>query len=198
MLSFEQLHYNINGKSLINNLSVSLLPSSITYVRGDNGSGKTSLLKMIAGIQEPSAGKILWRGADINDLPKPYCLYIGHKTGLKLELTVFENLKFWALVYNSPEILDAAIHYFDLEPILGQKCYKLSAGTQKRVTLSKLLSCHSKLWLLDEIEQTLDKERKNLVNNLIVSKAAGGGIVVIASHEEYSFPASQTIDLASC
>lgn len=197
MLSFEQLHYNINGKTLINNLSITLLPSSITYIRGANGSGKTSLLKMIAGIQEPSAGKILWQKTDINDLPKPYCLYMGHKTGLKLELTVFENLQFWALVYNSPEILDAAIHYFHLEPILGQKCYKLSAGTQKWVALSKLLSCHSKLWLLDEIEQTLDKERKNLINNLIASKAAGGGVAVIASHEEYGLPASQTIDLVS-
>jgi len=163
------------------------------YVLGKNGSGKTSLLRAAAGIARISSGNIYFKKNNIYDLPKPYCTYIGHNLGIKQELTVFENLKYYSSFYNSLEALEASIHYFKLQKIMDKKCYELSSGTQKRVALSKLLSCKSNLWLLDEVETNLDAENKYLLNNLIISKANSGGIILISSHDAPTIKTSQNL-----
>lgn len=193
MLCFDKLKCSINGENLFSDLSVSLLPSSIMYVLGKNGSGKTSLLRAAAGIARFSSGNIYFKKNNIYDLPKPYCTYIGHNLGIKQELTVFENLKYYSSFYNSLEALEASIHYFKLQEIMDKKCYELSSGTQKRVALSKLLSCKSNLWLLDEVETNLDAENKYLLNNLIISKANSGGIILISSHDAPTIKTSQNL-----
>jgi heme exporter protein A len=194
MLSLEQISLQINNSNLFN-IAFSLLPSCIMYLKGANGSGKTSLLRMIAGIQQPSSGKILFYNQEICNLAKPYCNYIGHNLGLKSELKVLDYLKFWSKVYNSTETLEAAIHYFDLFDLLDKKCYELSKGNKKRVELSKLLCCQSDLWLLDEVESNLDDKNSRLLNNLIVSKANNNGIVIISSHLEPTIKSAVVLDL---
>ena len=193
MLCFDKLICTIDNKNLFSDLSLCLLPSSILYILGANGSGKTSLLRSTAGIGSSSSGNIYFRGTNIHELPKPYCTYIGHNLGLKPELSVFENLKSHSSFYNSLEALEASIHYFKLHEVLDKKCYELSSGTQKRVALSKLLSCQSDLWLLDEVETNLDAENKHLLNNLIVSKANNGGIILISSHDAPTIKTSQNL-----
>lgn len=198
MLSFNQLTCTINGTPLFNNLSLTLLPFSITYLQGANGCGKTSLLRIIAGIQKPTKGHIYLGsrpGIVIDNIKKPYCTYIGHNFGLKSELTIFENLKFWSSIYNSLEALEASIHYFKLGDILSKKYYQLSAGNQKKVALSTLLSCQSDLWLLDEVESNLDQENRSLLHNLIISKANNGGIVLMTSHEQPAIKTAQILKL---
>ncbi|MGX6960164.1 MAG: ATP-binding cassette domain-containing protein [Rickettsia endosymbiont of Pentastiridius leporinus] len=225
MLSLHKLQF----KDLFN-LSLTFLPSSITYIKGANGCGKTSLLRMIAGIMQPSSGNIYYKNIDINNIvksvgfnykergakpiiigettsnivsefksfdyiPKPYCTYIGHNLGLKLEMTVFENLKFWSELYNSLETLEAAIHYFKLHEILDEKCYNLSKGMQKMVAIARLIACQSNLWLLDEIETNLSKENRDLLNNLIIMKANSGGITLLSSHLENSIKSAQALQL---
>ncbi|XVN40340.1 MAG: heme ABC exporter ATP-binding protein CcmA [Rickettsia endosymbiont of Argas persicus] len=194
MLSLHQLNFNIEQRNLFD-LSVTFLPSSIVYIKGSNSCGKSSLLRMIAGIMQPSSGNINYKNCDINNVPKPYCTYIGHNLGLKPEITVFENLKFWSEIYDSVETLYAAIHYFKLYDLLDEKCYNLSKGMQKLVAAARLIACQSNLWLLDEIETNLSKENRDLLNNLIITKANSGGIILISSHTENHIKSAQTLQL---
>ncbi|ADE30358.1 Heme exporter protein A [Rickettsia prowazekii str. Rp22] len=194
MLSLNQLQLNIEKRNLFD-LCITFLPSAITYIKGANGSGKSSLLRMIAGIMQPSSGNIYYKNSHINNCIKPYCTYIGHNLGLKLEMTVFENLKFWSEIYNSTETVPAAIHYFKLDYLLDEKCYNLSSGIQKIVAIARLIVCQSDLWLLDEVESNLSKENKDLLNNLIVMKANSGGIILLSSHQENVIKSAQILQL---
>ena len=197
MLSLQALNFSIHDQTIFKDISLTLLPSSILYLNGKNGSGKTSLLRMLAGIQKPTKGTISY-GKDsvpINKFDKPYCTYIGHKTGLKQELSVIDNLRFWAQIYNAEELVDAAIIYFQLQEHTHRKCYELSAGNQKKVALAKLITCHSKLWLLDEIDTNLDETNKKLLLNLIVSQADNGGIVIISSHNNPDIKTALTLNM---
>ncbi len=199
MLSLSSVCINTSESELIKNFSITFLPSSIVYFRGKNGCGKTSLLRAIAGIKGISSGQITFGKNNIilEDLVKPYCVYIGHKTGVKTELTVIENIEFWAKTYNSPELVSAAIFYFKLEDYIHTKCYALSAGQKQRVALAKLLACFSPIWLLDEVENNLDTNSRELLNNLIISKANNGGIIIASSHTEPLIKSALVIDLVS-
>ncbi len=195
MLSLEQLTFNIGKKKLFAGISISFLPSSIIYLHGSNGSGKTSLLRIISGLQVPSKGRVLYRSLECKDLKKPYCNYIGHNNGLKLQLTVLEYLKFWSQIYDSLEALESAIYYFKLSSILHTKCHILSAGNQKKLALAKLMACQTNLWLLDEVEANLDQENKGLLYNLIISKANNGGIIILTSHSNIDIKTAEIIKL---
>ncbi|WP_367363741.1 heme ABC exporter ATP-binding protein CcmA [Candidatus Tisiphia endosymbiont of Nedyus quadrimaculatus] len=195
MLSFEQLTLIIDEKTIFTNISMTFLPSSIVYLQGANGCGKTSLLRIVANIQNPTSGNVLYRSLNCKYLKKPYCNYIGHNLGLKSQITVLEHLKFWSTIYDSLEVLESSIYYFKLHNILYEKCYKLSAGNQKKVALAKLIACQSNLWLLDEVEANLDQENKELLYNLIISKANNGGVIVATSHSNIDIQSAQIINL---
>ncbi|WP_417905485.1 heme ABC exporter ATP-binding protein CcmA [Candidatus Tisiphia endosymbiont of Micropterix aruncella] len=194
MLSFEQLTLIIDEKTIFTNISMTFLPSSIVYLQGANGCGKTSLLRIVANIQNPTSGNVLYRSLNCKYLKKPYCNYIGHNLGLKSQITVLEHLKFWSTIYDSLEALESSIYYFKLHNILYEKCYKLSAGNQKKVSLAKLIACQSNLWLLDEVEANLDQENKELLYNLIISKANNGGVIVATSHSNIDIQSAQIIN----
>ncbi len=198
MLSLQSLSFIAQDQKIFQDISMTLFPSSIVYLKGKNGSGKTSLLRMLAGIQKPTNGDITYgkESTLINKFDKPYCTYIGHKTGLKQELSVIDNLKYWAQLYNAEELVDAAIIYFQLQEHVYKKCYELSAGNQKKVALAKLITCQSKFWLLDEIDTNLDDANKKLLINLIVSQADSGGIVFISSHNEPEIKTALTINMS--
>lgn len=198
MLSLYLLSFVVQGKIIFHNISLSLLPSSIVYLSGKNGSGKTSLLRMLAGIQKPTQGSISYdkRNILISRLKKPYCTYIGHKIGLKQELSVIDNLNYWAQVYNSKTLVESSIIYFQLQEYRNTKCYQLSIGNQKKLGLAKLMTCKSSLWLLDEVDTNLDQDNKTLLINLIISHSANGGIVFISSHSKLDVKATLTMNMS--
>lgn len=200
MLSLNNVTLHTASVILYKNLSVTILPSSIVHVKGANGSGKTTLLRAIAGITPITTGRIqygprLQEMQDIYMLQKPYCTYLGHLFGIKLEMTVLENLIFWSKIYKSDAMLNASISYFSLQNILEHKCYTLSSGTLKKVSLARLMSCNSDLWILDEPETGLDHNTKILLYQLLISKANNQGIVIIASHEQLNINQLQILDL---
>lgn len=198
MLSLQSLSFITQGQKIFENIAMTFLPSSIVYLKGKNGSGKTSLLRMLAGIQKPTKGIVTYgkESIPIEKFNKPYCTYIGHKTGLKQELSVIDNLKYWAQIYNSEELVDAAIIYFQLQEHVYKKYYELSAGNQKKVALAKLITCQSNFWLLDEVDTNLDEENKKLLMNLVVSQADSGGIVFISSHNNTEIKTAQIINMS--
>jgi len=192
MITFQEVKYTIRNITIFKNISITILPSAIIYLTGNEKSGKTSLLRMIAGIQSPTNGRIYHRFVN-----KPHCAYIGHELGVNPQMTVFENLKFCSEIYDSLETLEASIHYFKLQNILDIKCYKLSKSELIKVSLSKLISCQSNIWLLDEVESNLDidKETKDLLQNLILSKANSGGIVLITTKYGKSIESAQVLNI---
>jgi heme exporter protein A len=197
MLSLQSLSFTAQDQKVFEDISLTLLPSSIIYLKGKNGSGKTSLLRMLAGIQKPTSGTITYgkESTPITKFTKPYCTYIGHKIGLKQELSILDNLEYWAQLYNAEELINVAIAYFQLQNHIKRKSYELSAGNQKKVALAKLILCPSKLWLLDEIDTNLDETNKKLLLNLLVSHADNGGIVFISSHNKPEIKTALTINL---
>ncbi|RYE05923.1 MAG: heme ABC exporter ATP-binding protein CcmA [Rickettsiaceae bacterium] len=198
MISFERLSCYANGTKLFSNLSFTALPSAIVCITGKNGTGKTSFLRMTAQIQKLNTdGRILFgkNAVNIEMMQRPFCTYIGHNLGLKSELTVLDNLEYWSKIHSSSEALNASICYFNLEHLLNKRCYELSIGNKKKVALSKLLSCQSNLWLLDEADSNLDIENKELLDNLIKAKANNGGIIIMTVHGNSNIATSQKINI---
>jgi len=186
----------VRGDSIIfKNLGFCLSEGTLLLLKGPNGSGKTSLLKILCGLLPPDSGQILWNGESIatNDAFKNDLMMIGHKSAVKADLTVEENLTFWAKLYNTELLLPAALKFFDLTRYKDVPAAQLSAGWQRRVALARLIVAPCKLWLLDEPTNFLDDEAVTLVASLIESRVTQGGIVVVASHIMNSAIAAHTL-----
>mgnify|MGYP005728008911 CR=1 FL=1 len=110
-------------------------------------------------------------------------LYIGHQNALKPELTVRSNILFWCNLYDTRELVDTALHYFGLEPFSDIPCGELSAGWQRKVALTRLITVPSAIWLLDEPMTHLDEEGEAQVKALITGKCGNGGIVLMSTHD---------------
>ena len=181
---------------LFRDLSFTMLPGAIIYLRGDNGSGKSSLLRILAGLQSPTIGRVLLQHQPIESVRKPCVVYIGHELGINLGLSVQDNLLFWARIYGSLELLEVAILYFNLESFLSLRAQQLSAGNKQKLVLARLMLNRSNLWLLDEVNNNMDAKNKLLFEQLVVSKAHGGGMIVIATHGAAFTDKCQSINMS--
>ncbi|AIL66117.1 Cytochrome c biogenesis ATP-binding export protein CcmA [Rickettsiales bacterium Ac37b] len=191
MLSCSNITVESNYNVLFKDLGFSLLPGSLLILRGNNGSGKTTLLKLIAGIIKPTKGTVSIEHHNEYKLIN----YIAHKNALRTELSVIDNLIFWSELYQTPELILPALMYFGLDDIKDISCCRLSAGWQKKVALARLIACHSYIWLLDEPENNLDNSSKELLYTLIDTRVRQGGIVIIASHNNYPIPYNRELFL---
>jgi len=191
MLVCENLSCVRGERKIFSYLGFCLQEGSILLLKGANGSGKTSLIKIIAGLHSSETGKILWNGKpskDNNEFKRELA-YIGHKSGVKNDASVYENLEFWAKIYGTEILLPAALKYFDLGKFADLPAGQLSAGWQRRVALARLIIAPCRLWLLDEPTNFLDEEAVILTASLIESRVQQGGIVISASHiMSSSFP----------
>ncbi len=191
MLTVDNLSFYKNHKKIFSNLGFSVGPQTVLIITGKNGVGKTTLLKILSGITKQTSGKIFWSDIDIEEIRSDFSgdlQFLGHKNFLKLELTVFENLQFYAKLQDSEILIPSALAFFNLSEIADRKIKTLSAGWQKRVMLAKLLCCPATIWLLDEPTNNLDKEGKEKLKGLIETKVKeGSGLVIITSHDEFLF-----------
>jgi len=183
MLSIEELTLEIDNKVLCKNLSVSFLGGAIVNIYGENGCGKTSLLKVLAGLKEFDQGRVIY------DVPNPLeeIRYLGHKNALKEYFTVVENLEFWAELSGNRMLIPAALSYFKLDDLAERKVCDLSAGQRRLVGLARLLVTPAKIWLLDEPFSNLDDYNLEKVKQLIIGKVNDGGLTVISSHKKVDF-----------
>jgi heme exporter protein A len=191
-----------DDRLLFSDLSFSLNNGEILLLEGSNGSGKTSLLRILCGFREADAGEIFWCGEAMAE--SRYfsdMAYVGHSDGSKKELTVLENLKFsLALKQVGRYSIQQALEKVQLCGYDDNLLQTLSAGQKRRLSLARLLITHNQLWILDEPFTSLDRQGIVLIESLMAEHVAEGGMVILTSHHDLSLPfnAIQRIHLDSC
>ena len=185
-------------RRLFSGLDLSVSPGTFVQITGPNGSGKTSLLRILCGLLAPAEGQVTWNGGNIRSLAEEYytsVTYLGHRHGVKDELSAIENLRI------SNALNGVAVSKNRAHEVLGQMglagreslpARLLSEGQRRRVGLARLLVCNTKLWLLDEVLTSLDKGAVALVRSLIENHLASGGIAIVATHQELELAAGRT------
>jgi heme exporter protein A len=171
-------------------LSFRLPPGGALVLSGTNGSGKTSLLRLLAGLFAPAAGHLSWGVTPIEDDlagHRARLLYVGHQDGVKPSLTPRETLLFWAALHgcgtrSAASEVDAALAAFALEAVADWPCRWLSAGQRRRLALARLSATPASLWLLDEPFSALDRDNQNRLERAIVAHRAAGGRLALATH----------------
>ncbi len=180
-------------RTLFDDLSFGLRPGGLLLLEGQNGAGKTSLLKAIAGLLELESGELEWLGSPIRKLRDVYSsafVWMAHKVGLKSDLTLIENLRFEAALREmSMQDLDAVIERLDLVRLKKLPLRSLSAGQQRRVALARMLLASAELWLMDEPFTNLDREGRQLVVDMLTEHLSSGGMCVLAAHQDVNIAA---------
>lgn len=185
------------GRRLFSGLSRSIQPGQLLRVHGDNGAGKTSLLRMICGLMEPAEGELLWRGQQTSRLKEELgreLIYLGHAAALKDDLSPLENLQAACTLSGQPTpelaarraLIAAGLRGHELTPVR-----KLSQGQRKRSALARLALGHAAtrkppsmpLWVLDEPFNSLDSNATAWLVGLIKTQLQQGGLVVLTSHQ---------------
>ncbi len=201
MLETSDLECQRGDRRLFAGLGFRLDAGELLYLRGHNGSGKTSLLRMLGGLLPPAAGEIRWRGQPIGKLGEDYrreLCYLGHHNAIKEELTPLENLLTAAALADEPLDEDQALDALETLGLAGREdlaCRYLSQGQKRRVALARLVSERRPLWLLDEPFVALDVAAVDLVAGLIGVHLQRGGLAVLTTHQPVEIPAGTVHEL---
>jgi heme exporter protein A len=186
MLTVRDLCCARGGVTLLAGVSFQLAPGQALVLRGPNGVGKTTLLRVIAGLQPALAGEVSAPGENL--------AYAGHADGVKAVLSVAENLEFWAAVYGTQGI-EAALAALNLAALRDRRAADLSAGQKRRLGLARLLVTGRAVWLLDEPTVSLDTASVALFATALRAHLAGGGVAVLATHIDLALPEAREMDL---
>ena len=187
---------------LFADLSFDIQSGDALWVAGTNGSGKTSLLRMLCGLAVPAAGEVRWHGRNIHSLRDEFCsklVYIGHANGVKDDLLAWENLVISTTLAGSPVTEDEAheaLQQLGLGRAADLPTRALSQGQRKRVALARLsLGMGMPLWILDEPFTALDKSAVAALCGTISRHLAGGGMVIYTTHQEIDLSAKRALRL---
>jgi heme exporter protein A len=180
------------GRTLFDGVSFSLSSGDLLLLSGPNGSGKTSLLRQIAGLLPLDAGTLAAEGFE--RLAATH--FVGHAVAVKDALTVTENLAFWCGLYGETCVPpEAALAKMKLAPLARLPARVLSAGQKRRLALARLIAIRRPLWLLDEPDTALDAEGRATLLEIIAEHRAGGGMILLASHGTLNAAPSQALAL---
>ncbi|MDH6262805.1 heme exporter protein A [Bradyrhizobium sp. BR13661] len=171
------------GREVFSGLDFEAASGEAVAVVGRNGSGKTSLLRLIAGLLIPAGGTIVLDGGDADMTLPEQCHYLGHRDALKPALSVAENLSFWA-DFLGGERFDAAesLATVGLDHAAHLPAAFLSAGQRRRLSLARLLTVRRPVWLLDEPTTALDVAGQDMFGGLMREHLTRGGMIIAATH----------------
>ena len=185
MLHVSNLSVARGGITLLCGVGFALNAGQIFVLRGANGLGKTSLLRCIAGLQNPVEGQIT--------APETVA-YSGHADGLKGQMTVLENLAFWSSVYHGPSP-EVALDAYDLHALADRPAANLSAGQKRRLGLARMQVSGCALWVMDEPTVSLDADNVALFRAALDRHVQSGGAAVITTHIELAIASARLLDL---
>ncbi len=175
-------------RCLFKDLEFALNPGEMLLLEGKNGSGKTSLLRAIAGLIELESGTVLWNDEPVENERQVFCnsmVWMSHKVGFKGDLTLVDNLRFESsLRLPSGRELDEVLRQLGLSRLKRLPLRSLSAGQQRRVALARMLLAAAPLWMMDEPASNLDAEGRELVGSLLASHLGNGGMAIVAAHQD--------------
>ncbi len=187
MLQINNLQFERDEKVVFSPINLHIQPGECVQCVGENGAGKTTFLKIVAGLLKARRGSILWHGEKISSCLK-ISKYLGHELALKSGLSVDENLQFYAqLMCAELASINHACNYFHLKSLRDRWVYTLSAGQKHRTQLAKLMIGFRPLWLLDESFTALDQKQIQQLLSLIHQHTQQGGIVLFTSHQPIYF-----------
>jgi heme exporter protein A len=189
MLNVAGLHLWRGDRHVLRGVSFAANAGQCVLLTGKNGAGKTTLLRAIAGLLDPEAGEVSWRGKNARRERDDFhgeLAYLGHEPPLKGDLTGRENLRYSIGIRRivTADEIHAALERAGAQSFADRAVRTLSAGQRRRVALAGVLLTGAALWLLDEPATNLDAEGKRLVAHLIEEQLARGGIVVAAVHQD--------------
>ena len=204
LLEARQLGCKRGRNLLFEGLDLRLVAGSVTWLRGTNGSGKTSLMRILAGLSAPASGQVLWRGVPLQQAgaqAREGLLYIGHANALKDDLTLVESVAYLARLAGMSDAearATRALQHLGLQSRLTAPVRTLSQGQRRRGALARLaLDEQPRVWILDEPYDALDAPSTHLLSALITAHAARGGAVLLTSHQNVPLDGLVEFDLAT-
>ncbi|HKO61924.1 MAG TPA: cytochrome c biogenesis heme-transporting ATPase CcmA [Pyrinomonadaceae bacterium] len=205
MLELINLDCVRGGRPLFRNLNASVPDGTLLQVEGANGSGKTSLLRIVCGLMSPENGEARWNGTNVKSLGEEFSqtlAYLGHRNGIKEELTPLENVRISnAVAGNELKTEDAqlALRLLGLESRQHLPVRYLSEGQRRRAALARIVTGTAKLWVLDEVLAALDTAAVAVVRTVLERHLEAGGTAIVATHHDLQISAGsfQRLELAS-
>jgi heme exporter protein A len=188
-------------RRLFAGLDLAVGPGEWLHVQGENGAGKTSLLRILSSLSPPADGEIRWCGEPIDTLAEDYrraLLFLGHHGAVKEDLTPFENLMLAAQLDGTALGEATALQALARFGLRGREDLAvrfLSAGQKRRVLLARLAVRQAALWILDEPFTALDVKAVEMLSGLIEEHLAGGGLVILTSHQSMPLPNGRVLKL---
>ncbi|WP_417789654.1 heme ABC exporter ATP-binding protein CcmA [Terasakiella pusilla] len=195
----------IRGERLVfSHLDFNIASGGCLTLIGRNGAGKSSLLRMMAGLLRPSSGVMSWDATPVQDDMDEHrerLHYVGHHDAIKPVLTVEENLKFWAGLRSDAQEAQAnfkeALDLFSIGHLMDVPGRFLSAGQKRRANLARIIASKSQVWLLDEPTTALDKETIAKLEEIIENHRATGGMVVLSTHSDLNINNQEILDVSA-
>lgn len=195
-LSVSALALSRGDMVLARDLAFELSPGEAVQLTGRNGTGKTSLLRALAGFIEPDAGEISLNVDSPGIAAADMIAWLGHADGLKPGETVRSALRFWADLYGQPRTaILPALRALDMDHLIDRPAARLSRGQQRRCALARIELANRPLWLLDEPAGPLDGEGRACLAALVAAHRARGGMVIAATHQPLDWPDARSLDM---
>lgn len=186
-LSVRNLACFRNEQVLFKGLKFSLSPQNVLFLQGENGSGKTSLLRILCGFRLPDEGDISWGNQAISSVPEylQNISFVGHKNGIKDELSVEENLNLMRSMATASDIkTESVLKQIGLLNKADVLSRQLSAGQKRKLALARLMMTENSFWILDEPFTSLDKASVVFFESLIKQHIQRGGMLILTSHHD--------------
>jgi heme exporter protein A len=195
-LSATDLACRRGGRDVFAGVSFSVASGESLTIRGRNGAGKSSLLRMMAGLVRVAGGQVSLEGGDPELTLGEQAHYLGHLDALKPSLSVEENLRFWSAFLGAAAAdLDEPLRAVGLDSLSNLPAAYLSAGQRRRLSIARLLTVKRPLWLLDEPTSTLDAAAQVRLGEIMQAHLAGGGIILAATHGPLQLDGARELNL---
>jgi heme exporter protein A len=196
-LHIQGLNFSYGEKKVFEDTNIDLSADKITVLFGKNGTGKSTLLKLIAGIERCDEGDILFSDKNGSIFsPKGMIAYLGHKLVLKEELTVEQNISFWNDFYQNT-LDENNFRLLEIDRLRYLNVSELSQGQKKKLAFMRVLLSNKPIWLLDEPLSNLDMDSTETIKKLISDRISADNLVLVTSHTKSIFSKEQIITLGN-